>query len=372
MARTQQRRHLAPLLISILLLLAFLIHTPTGLANSSFSKQKQVVETGNITNLTPPEGARHIKFGIQILDIDNLSVNDMTFLATGWYWLKWDQSIQDLLERDHLKIEDVVKPLNLIEPWFSKFEPSKEGVKRQNENEYYQLFNFSGTFFFNELDQDRAPFIKVWAPIDFEIEPSNYAIGKPDQIFLVPDDDSNSQVLGSYGDISGFQNQSASIGSYTHEYPNNFGLGDRPSSYAGIQLDMTYSVAFWTGFVEFLLPMLLVFLLLISSPFSDPRETDFRLSTPATAILTFIFLQSFTNDRFPPTPELSYMDQLFAYCYIAAIAIFGLFMWSSSKLNQSPDDDKTESIKKIRKVERIVQVSCIAGMALVAIAEWTA
>ena len=367
MAKAKRRWHISSLLTAGLLILALLLHHPAWSKDPSTTKTTRLVETGNITNVTVPADARHIKFGIQILDVDNLNVSEMTFLATGWYWLKWDQGIQDMLERDNLKIEDVVKPVNLIEPWYSKFEPAGEGVIQLESGDYYQLFSFSGTFFFNDLDQHKAPFITLWTPINFEIDPSRYALGNPDEIYLIPDSGLDGSILGSFGDLNAFETKSVFLGSYAQKYPGSFGLRQGTQSYSGVQLDIIYTASFWNAFVEYMLPIILVFLLLIISPFSSPNETEFRLSAPATAILTFIFLQSFSINRFPPTPIVSYMDEIYVYCYLASIAIFILFLWSSNKLNESEPNENPACIAQIRKVERIVQTSCVTGMVLIGV-----
>jgi hypothetical protein len=371
MTRTKRRWSFPAIIAASLIAIALALHHPGTWSQQSSSYQSaQLVETGNIKNSTPPTDANHIKFGIHILDIDNLDIRGMTFMATGWYWLKWDQAIQDTLERDNLSIEQVVRPLNLIEPWFSKFEIAEGGPRKISPDEYYLATRFSGSFFFNDLDQSKAPFIKLWAPINFEIEPNQYAIGQADQIYLIPDTTKEETTLGSFGDINGFITRSTLLDTYIHEYPSSFGLEEGRHSFAGIQLDAMYSVSFWTAFVEFLLPMLLVFLLMMLSPLINPWETDFRLSAPATSILSFIFLQSFTNDRFPATPSLSFMDQLYAYCYLSAVAVFMLFIWSANKVTGLDQSHHPDLTAKIRRTEHIVQVSCIVGFLGVAIGEW--
>lgn len=71
------------------------------------------IDAGTIKSFVPPETVKKIKFGIEILDIDSLNVADMTFQANGWYWLKWDQTVQDVLIRNGINPRDVVQPLNL-------------------------------------------------------------------------------------------------------------------------------------------------------------------------------------------------------------------------------------------------------------------
>ena len=168
MLKRLRRWHLAPLIAAGLLILALLLHQPSEWSlDQTAAARGSLIETANIQKVSPPETAKQIRFGIQVLNINSLDVHEMTFRASGWYWLKWDQSIQDLLNRNKIAIGSVVKPLNLVEPWFSKFEPSEEGVVKIGDDEYYLLTSFAGTFFFNELDQSKAPFIYVWTPLNF-------------------------------------------------------------------------------------------------------------------------------------------------------------------------------------------------------------
>jgi hypothetical protein len=375
-ATRDQRRHpWTALIAAALLILALLINQPLHASGrGGGSHASSLVKTGNIKSAQPlPADAKVVKFGLQILDIDDLDVSGMTFQANGWYWLKWDQSVQDLLDREKVLPKDLVKPLNLISPWYSKFEYDDATLKRLDSGEYYFIVKFSGVFFFNDLDQDRAPFLTLWAPVDFEIDDFAFALGRSSELRLVPDEyiQSPDQILGGFSDLNGFTLASAGFNGYIHEYPGGFGESQGASAFSGVQLDLIYDISFWTAFVEFLLPPALVFVLTVLSPFIDPRETDIRLGVPSTSILSLVFLQSFTNDRFPPTPTLSYMDQLFAYLYLSAAAVFVLFIWTTNTLNRFTEQgDGQLALRQIRRTERIVQVSCVCGLLLTAVLEW--
>jgi len=374
-SRDQRRYPWAALMAAALLILALLINSPLHASGrAGGSRASSLIKTGNITSAQPlPADAKVVKFGLQILDIDDLDVSGMTFQANGWYWLKWDQSVQDLLDREKVLPRDLVRPLNLTSPWHSKFEYDDATLKRLDGGEYYFSVKFSGLFFFNDLNQDQAPFLAIWAPVDFEIGDPVFSLGRPSELYLVPDEyiKSPDQILGGFSDLNGFTLASAGFNGYVHEYPGGFGESQGASMFSGVQLDLIYDISFWTAFVEFLLPPALVFVLTVLSPFIDPRQADIRLGLPPTLILSLVFLQSFTNDRFPPTPTLSSIDQLFAYLYLSAAAVFTLFIWTTSALNRFEEQgDGQLALRQIRRTERIVQVSCVCGLLITAVLEW--
>ncbi len=331
------------------------------------------VDTGTIKSFVPPETAKKIKFGIEILDIDSLNVADMTFQANGWYWLKWDQTVQEVLIRNGINPRDVAQPLNLSRAWFSSFRYLEGGVKLAKEaSEYSLLCKFSGEFFFHDLDQSRAPFVDLMIPIQFEIEPSVLAVGGVDEVFLVPDVASGDGALGSFADLSGFVKESASSYGYLHRHLSRFGGVDGASAYSGVQLDVFYSISFWAAFVEFAIPPLLVFVVLVLSPLIDPSLSEFRLSVPVTSILSLVVLMSFANERFPASAEPSFLDLMYVYMFLASAFVFLLFVWSSNQIRDMEIDGEIgpEVTARISRVERIAQVGCIAGLLISGVCEW--
>lgn len=371
MVRRWRRWQLAPLIVAGLLILSLLLHQrDEWTLDHKAGSQGRLIETANIQNVTVPATAKQIRFGIEVLNINSLDLHEMTFQATGWYWLKWDQAIQEMLERNKIPIESVVKPLNLVEPWFSKFETSEEGVIKISDNEYYLATSFAGTFFFNELDKSKAPFIDVWTPLNFEIDPDKLALGQANEVYLTPDKSFTGEYLVSYGDEAGFKAKSAFLGSYINTYPGSFGLGSKPKTFAGIQLDVIYQANFWAAFIEYFLPPLLVFLFMVTTPLVHPWEVDFRMIIPSTSVLALIFLQSFTNERLPPSPTLSYIDQIFAYMYVVSFVYAIMLTWSANKADRFAQNPNPEALRKIAQVERIVMTSSIIGLLVFGTVEW--
>lgn len=80
-------------------------------------------QTGERLMQTPQvPAAQQVEVGLHVSNVYNLSLRDKTFSADGWYWLKWPQAVQDLIERDQIPINELVEFPNQVEHWDSRIE----------------------------------------------------------------------------------------------------------------------------------------------------------------------------------------------------------------------------------------------------------
>jgi Ca2+/Na+ antiporter len=97
---------------------------------------------------------------------------------------------------------------------------------------------------------------------------------------------------------------------------------------------------------------------------------DVRIAIPSTALLTLVFLQQSYRQNLPFLPYITYLDQIYAVCYITTFALFCLFVWASNKLDQSSEEDKPALIARLNAVDFRVQIACIAFLVVTITLNW--
>ena len=65
---------------------------------------------------------RQIEVGMHIKNIYNLSLKDKTFSAEGWFWLKWPETIQQLIAADQIPLTELVELVNQVESYDAQLE----------------------------------------------------------------------------------------------------------------------------------------------------------------------------------------------------------------------------------------------------------
>jgi hypothetical protein len=68
------------------------------------------------------------------------------------------------------------------------------------------------------------------------------------------------------------------------------------------------------------------------APSLEASLGELRLAIPSTALLTLVVMQQTYQAELPPLPYLTFLDILYAYCYLIAIAQFVLFVWGINVL----------------------------------------
>ncbi|NDD45179.1 MAG: hypothetical protein EBZ24_07090, partial [Synechococcaceae bacterium WB9_4xB_025] len=106
-------------------------------------------------NVSP---ARQIETGMHIKNIYNLSLKDKTFNAEGWFWLKWPESIQTIIEANQIPVTDLVELVNQVEGFDSQIEPDSSEPERLPGNRYLQAFKFSSKFYDDQQNLRGFPF----------------------------------------------------------------------------------------------------------------------------------------------------------------------------------------------------------------------
>jgi uncharacterized transporter YbjL len=68
------------------------------------------------------------------------------------------------------------------------------------------------------------------------------------------------------------------------------------------------------------------------APSLEASLGELRLAIPSTALLTLVVMQQTYQAELPPLPYLTFLDIVYAYCYVIAIAQFVLFVWGINVL----------------------------------------
>lgn len=307
-------------------------------------------------------------YGIHVDKVYELSRQSRTFSADGYIWVEWDAETQRLMEVKQISPARLIRLVNQIESWDSTFEPVTEQPVPLSAGRFYQRYRFSSRFYDDEINFHRDPFDSLTLPIVAEVAPDAMS-QKYQQTLLYPHHQQNG-FLGLSGDLSGYQLQGAVLTSYLHTYPSRFGSWYQPVQ-SQARLEIIYQSDYWSAFVNWVLPLIIVMSVVLLSPAVAGSLGDVRLAIPSTALLTLIFLQQAYHDDLPSLPYLTFLDQLFACSYLIAMGLFALFTWGTNVYTKAAEDEKEAAMARIDRVDFVFQCVSIAGFSVVAIMTWT-
>ncbi len=307
-------------------------------------------------------------YGIHVDKVYELSRHSRTFSADGYVWVEWTSTTQRLMDEKAISPNQLIKLVNQIESWDSTFETMTDQPVSLSAGRYYQRYRFSSRFYDDEINFHRDPFDSLILPIVAEIA-SDAMSNKYQQTLLYPHHHQNG-FLGLSGDLSGYQLQGAVLNSYLHTYPSRFGSWYQPVQ-SQARLEIVYHADYWSAFVNWVLPLIIVMSVVLLSPAVAGSLGDVRLAIPSTALLTLIFLQQAYHDDLPSLPYLTFLDQLFACSYMIAMGLFALFTWGTNVYTKAPDDQKEAAMARIDSVDFIFQCVSLAGFSAVVLLTWT-
>jgi hypothetical protein len=253
--------------------------------------------------------ARQIEVGMHIKNIYNLSLKDKTFTADGWFWLKWPESIQQLIESDQIPITELVELVNQVESYDAKLEPDSAEPERLEGGRYLQLFRFSSKFYDDQQNLRPFPFENLELPINLEVRPSQFSMG--DQgVVLVPKLLAN-ELQGDSIALNGYSVLGAASSSAIHSYTTTFGEEGiaNAGDYSMATFEIRYRTNGWAAFYRYVLPWVAVMVILLIAPNLEGNLNDLRLRIPSTALLTLVFLQEGAHSELPALlPHLTRQD----------------------------------------------------------------
>ena len=325
----------------------------------------------------PPElaAAPRIRLGVHLENAYNLSIPDQTYMADGWYWLEWPEAVQQRIEAEKIDPDQLVEVVNNIVGYDFSVEAENPEPQLRPDGSRFQLFRFSGHFYIDDLNMRHSPFNQLSLPLLFEIRPQSFGVDGEDPVLLVPKANQEGMV-GAYASIRGYQQVGVNIQPLIHTYPTDF--DDRSThAFPMTELRVFYRIPRFTAFLQWLLPLLIVMAVVFLAPSLEASLGELRLAIPSTALLTLVVMQQTYQAELPPLPYLTFLDILYAYCYLIAIAQFVLFVWGINVLaaaeaavsKQTADQVAPASEMMLRRsidlADRRFQQISLAGMVAV-------
>ncbi|WP_254994742.1 hypothetical protein [Cyanobium sp. Aljojuca 7D2] len=312
--------------------------------------------------------------GIQVRNLYDLSLANQSFLAEGWYWLNWGDDVQAVLERLKIEPSEIVEFSNEIEPGsYRVSEVLPENVQFRPDAPHSVYVKFSGRFYINDVAQRLAPFDQQHLDIALEVKPSGLSEGR-NRIALIPAPVAQAPIAGEFTSVSGFNLVSTG---WTRQKVRTYqplstqgGEGLPAVDYSRATAIFTYAPAPFTVFLKWMLPLFAVMGIVILAPSIDGDLGDVRLAIPSAALLTLVVMHDSYKTNFPPAPYLTYLDEIYTYCYIVCFTIFLLFLVGTNAHNRSSDNDRETITKTVNRLDLIVQVSAVSGFLIVASVGW--
>ncbi|MEB3258524.1 MAG: hypothetical protein VKN83_09440 [Cyanobacteriota bacterium] len=321
---------------------------------------------GSTTGVTFPASALPLQMGIHVRNIYNLDLESQTFSADGWYWLVWDQRLNNLIETENLSINQLVEFTNQVETWNSKIEPDAANAKKDPEGRYSQIFRFSARFYIDSLDLHDSPFEKIELPLVTKTRPDVFSLDRQAvRLELAPN---LMPLIGDYGDLAGYSLKSADLNEGMNTFESHGTTNHRV--FSQLVLRVVYGSNVMAAFIKWGLPLLIVMIIVLLAPSLEGSLGEIRLAIPSTAILSLVFLQQTYRAELPATPYPTFLDQLYAYSYVVAVGLFVLFVWSSNLFESTPSDQQDQVRRQINRIDALCQRAACVGLGIWAVLAW--
>ena len=341
-----------------------------GQASPRSNRDVATFAPANTSELLSKPNAIAVKVGAYVDNFHDLSLQNRRFVAEGYYWLEWPQSLQNKLDSEKIEPKSIIVLANQVDNWDGQINSfSEEPIRLANGN-YYQQFQFSANFYIPEINLRRFPFESVELPVIFEIGDDSLAIQKGN-VILVPDASRNA-LVGSFAEINGYRITSSVLKPTVHTFGTNLGLNNGDLSYSGVALQATLKSTPLPSILKYFLPLMIVVGIVILAPSLEGELGDIRLAIPSTGLLTLIFLQQAHQAQLPELDYLTFLDWIYACGYVIAIGTFLLFVWGTNYYQRTPKKGKEQALATINRADIIFQASAVVGTVVAGLMAWMA
>jgi hypothetical protein len=365
----------------LLLLLCLLQHHfdgatyPASLAKAAIAKNHDKRQSFEVythaSELKPPVSTgqdKRIYADLQIENIYNLSLRDRVFMAEGWYWLKWTDTVNAIIKDNQIPLENILGFTNQIEADSLVVRADQPNPERLDNGYYWRMFRFSGKFYIENLELRGFPFDVLTLPIVLQLQSdalSCYPGNRYGCISLVLDNEAKGSTLGEYVSLNGYKIIGSERQEFLHQYTSNFGQGDL-SAFASIRYNILYNTDFGAAFWAYIFPLLILVTVVIISPSLPGSLGDVRLAIPTTILLTLIFLQIGYKADLPALAYVTYLDWLYIYAYVVSASLFILFCWgTNAHANALAQGNEESMVRRINRVDFLMQAIAFVGLVMI-------
>jgi len=316
------------------------------------------------------EVPHRVRVALRLQDLRRLDLSTKTFKAQGQVLMEWDAGLQARLEASDLEAQNLVRFVNQVEGWNSIFEPTgpaqaladPAGSGADGQGRFSQTFRFEGLFYVNTFDLHSAPFLKVSLPLILEVADDRLAL-ESEGVLLEPLRDSARQTGGGVA-MSGFDLAGSAVEAALHRSENPF-HPHRFQTFSRAVLRLDYRTDRVASALRWILPLVLVMAVVLLAPSLDSGRDDLSFGLPSAGLLTLVVLQEGYQSQVPSTPYLTFLDQLYAYSYGVAVAVFLLFVWGGNLRARAVEGEVAATQARVNRLCTVVQGSALLGYGVI-------
>ena len=313
----------------------------------------------------PGPAVDQVRVGVLLINNYDLDMTVPIVSSSGKIWLRWQEAFQKKLEAANITPADLLCFPNQVQSWDTSLKVIGDKPIQLANGDFYQRISFDHQFSIVHPGLEHFPFQSLHIPLVIQLnnETGDFDFAK---LRLLPDRlDSG---IGRFIDLNGFVVQGWNIAEFKHSYNSDFGLepqvGSRQRlSVSELIFDVVYRHSVRSSIWTLFQPLAIVMATVILSPTLSSRLWDIRIAIPATAILTMVFLQQGYRAELPLLPFLTFIDRIYAICYLICVACFVLYVWSANVLQASEGERQHLVVEQIDRVD--FRFQCISLISLV-------
>ena len=264
-----------------------------------------------------------VRLGIFAENVYDFNSSTQSFAAEGLVWAQWNRDFQRILDSEGLTIDQVISPSNRVNSWDWMMKSFYPKPLETQDGSYYQLVRFAGRFYVNDVDYHRFPFERITFPIVFGLN-SMSDVFCAEKVRLIADKQQSG--VGPFVDIVGYATDSVKVSEFLQTNPSSFGFktatSDNSSEFSQVWLQIDYKKSAFASILQLILPLAVVMLITLVTPNLAASLWDVRIAIPSTALLTLVFLQQSYRQTLPFLPYVTFLDQIYAVCYMVTFTLF--------------------------------------------------